>query len=219
MRIPALRFQQHGETLYVTVLNAKWLVESFKAGRIRVDVWSPQNPNGYQRAHSKSRAKEFAKFISAGEISPPSILLSIRGEDAKKVKYESGVLEIPDNITIYIVDGQHRIWGFRYASEELGMDLSNYNVAAVIIMPESSYEEAKQFVIINKTQKGVRTDLAERFLARVIEKEGVKALEKIGRGAYPKFFKGLEWKSKAIKIVEKLNRDPNSVWHLSLIHI
>jgi len=40
----------------------------------------------------------------------------------------------------------------------------------------SSYEEAKQFVIINKNQKGVRTDLAQRFLMQAVKEEGREKL-------------------------------------------
>lgn len=215
MRLRAIEFKQHGNTMYLVCLKANLIAEWLRTGRLKVDVWKPTNPDGYQREHNKRRALEFARFVAAKNISPNSILISVRGKDAKKLKYENGFLEIPDDITLYLVDGQHRGWGLVYLVTELRQRCEDFEIPTVIMPVESSYEEAKQFVIINKTQKGVRTDLAERFLQKVSMKEGYASIkEAIAKGALPKaIFSDIDWRPKAVEIADKLNNDPNSPWY------
>lgn len=215
MKLRALNFRQHGRTMFVTALKASWIAKALESKRIKVDIWKPDNPDGYQREHSKRRSREYARFIAAKNISPPSILLSIRGADGKRVVYKDGYLEIPDDITLYLVDGQHRAWGFYYCLKERRANLNDFAIPTVIMLSDDKYEEAKQFVIINKTQKGVRTDLAERFLQQAALKEGyAKIMEDVAKGALPrKIFADIEWRPKATEIADILNNDPSSPWY------
>ncbi|MHA1712409.1 MAG: DGQHR domain-containing protein [Candidatus Freyarchaeota archaeon] len=214
LRVPAIRFEQHGRKMFVTVLEASWIAEALETGRLKVDVWKPNNPDGYQREHSKTRSKEYARFIAAKNISPPSILLSIRGADGDRVTYKDNYLMIPDDVTLYLVDGQHRAWGFYYCQRNMEANLDNFTIPTVVMLADDKYEEAKQFVIINKTQKGVRTDLAERFLQQAALKEGyTKIMEDVASGALPrKIFADIEWRPKAVEIADILNNDSNSPW-------
>jgi hypothetical protein len=70
------------------------------------------------------------------------------------------------------------------------------------------YEEAKQFVIINRTQKGIRSDLAERFLVELSRREGASVIAELPR----RVTSGIEWKPKAIEIADKLN-EKEGVWY------
>jgi hypothetical protein len=62
-------------------------------------------------------------------------------------------------------------------------------------------EEAEQFVIINKTQKAVRTDLAERFIAKAYKKRGEISIRNDPNTG---IFKKAMWVSKAIDVLDTL---------------
>jgi DGQHR domain-containing protein len=126
-----------------------------------------------------------------------------------------GTLVLPENATLWLVDGQHRVAGLK---ELIDIDDSYrlFPVPAIVIVPAlwsevmteeaEVYEEAKQFVIINRTQKGVRSDLAERFLARILKSEPDKITELPSRVTY-----GIEWVPRAIEVAEILNKE-STVW-------
>ncbi|MCS7369519.1 MAG: hypothetical protein NDF57_07395, partial [archaeon GBS-70-058] len=73
--------------------------------------------------------------------------------------------------------------------------------------------EAKQFVIINKTQKGVRTDLAERHLQQAVLREGYAKLKMdMEEGRLPRaIFGDIEWRPRAVEIADELNKN-SAVW-------
>lgn len=200
MKLRAIPFKQHGNTMYSAVLSAKDLV-----GHTRVDIWHPTNENGYQREVSMQRARKFSNYITT-EISPPAILANIRDVDKDKIKYENGRLEIPDETILWLVDGQHRVAGLRELLESSGEKYENIELPVVIQVGDSVYQEAKQFVIVNTSQKRVRTDLGERFLQKAAKEEGLENLIQKG-------IRNIEWIPTAIEIVDALNNDHHSVWH------
>lgn len=212
MKLPAIPFEQHGRRMYLASVRASDLYKGLKSGKIKVDVWTPNNPTGYQREHSKTRSRAFGRFISAKDnISPLTLLLSIR-EKTDKLQYSNGYLVIPDDIELWITDGQHRAKGIEFAVEELSAEL-DVDIPLVIMPTQSKYEEAKQFVIINKTQKGVRTDLAERFLQQAIAEEGYAKLKMdLEEGRLPRaIFADIEWRPRAVEIADELNKN-SAVW-------
>ena len=200
MKIRAIPFVQHGITMYSAVMSATQIVSHYK-----VDVWHLSNPDGYQRAVSLPRAKKFGRFVST-DVSPPAILANIRNEDKNKVSYVNGQLEIPDDVPIWLVDGQHRAAGLADIVESAPEKYGNLQFPIVFMMGEDVYNEAEQFVIVNNSQKRVRTDLGERFLQKQAKKEGTEKMLKKG-------IKNIEWIPTAIDIVDSLNTTPSSVWH------
>lgn len=207
MKIKATQFQQNGITTYTSVMKAKDVINKGE-----IDRWKPDHKEGYQRDISKSRAKEFSRFIRRkGAISPLSILINVR---ENVLKYNDGYLDIPDKATLWIVDGQHRIEGLKDAIEE-NIDYEEFDVPVIITNLES-FEEATNFVIINKTQKGVRSDLAERFVHKFVKKLGVqKVQELLSEGIMKKVLKGAEWRPQAIDIVDNLNKI-DGVWKFKI---
>ncbi|MDE1763189.1 MAG: DGQHR domain-containing protein [Thaumarchaeota archaeon] len=201
MKFKAIHFVQHETEMYNCVISAGDLVKSGK-----VDIWKPNHEEGYQREPEPSRAKAYSRYISA-EISPPAILANIRTSDKEKVRYNNGWLEIPDDVPLWLEDGQHRVGGLKLLMESAPEKFVDLPIPIVITMGLSVYEEAKQFLVVNKTQKKVRTDLAERFLQKAEKEEGVKNLYNRG------FLRGIEWIPTAIAIADTLNRDDHSTWH------
>ncbi|MFY9301280.1 MAG: DGQHR domain-containing protein [Candidatus Nitrosotenuis sp.] len=200
MKVRAIPFKQHGITMYNAVLTAKDL-----ASQTKVDVWHPTNEDGYQRDVSLPRAKKFGNYITT-EVSPPAILANIRTEDKDATKYENGKLEIPENVLLWLVDGQHRVAGLRELLAVSGEKYQDIELPVVIMVGQSLHQEAKQFVIVNNSQKRIRTDLAERFLQKLVKVEGLDSL--VNKG-----IRNIEWTPTAIAIVDQLNNDDHSIWH------
>lgn len=200
MKLNVIPFTQHGKTMFVGKISAKDL-----SGRAQVDVWRANNQEGYQRLPEPTRARAFMRFI-AQEVSPPAILANIRDKDAKKVTVGNGLLEIPDGVTLWLMDGQHRFAGIDMLTQTSDKDY-DIELPIVIMLGEPVYEEAKQFVLVNMSQKKVRTDLGERFLQRAVKQEGRLNIQN------KTMLRGIEWIPTAIEVADYLIKDNHSVWH------
>jgi len=206
MKIKGYSVKQGKDTLYVGVMKTKDLVD-----RGRVDTFSTGNEEGYQRSLSMARARAFGRFVLRNSSSPLSILLNIREGNVKESS--EGTLELPDETQMWVVDGQHRVAGLKFATEQ-DPAVGEVDFPVVIMNQPSGYEEAWQFITINKTQKGIRTDLAERFLNQAIKKEGRKALLELREsGALRGILKNVEWVGKALEIADILNGAKLHPWH------
>lgn len=172
LKITGVKFHQH---------ETQFIIGYAKAGDIsrqsRIDEWSPANPEGYQREVIERRAREFGNFIAKKGISPNAVLLNIRDADINNIKkIRENEYEIPDGIRLWVVDGQHRLKGLEMAGMKYP-DILDINIPVVLMNLKSENpdlarnQEATQFLIINKTQKGVRSDLAERLLVKAEEKK------------------------------------------------
>lgn len=193
---------QNGKKLYVCIMKAKDLVHNEK---VKVDYYDPKENKGYQRKPSMSRARDFARYIkNAAGISPNSILINIRGAlgNFKPIAAQYGILTIPDTTELWIVDGQHRFEGLRDLIDK-DPSFGEFPCFVILMNESTEYEEAKQFMIINKTQKGVRPDLAERFIATMMKKEGTKEIYNMPKAT----IRDIEWRPKATEIVDILNKE------------
>jgi DGQHR domain-containing protein len=217
MQLPAFEIDQNGSKFYLTVLTSKQLANEEK---VKPDLWTSSTPDGYQRELVAGRARQFAKFISvAGNFSPSSIVLSARGPmrfNRKEGKY--GILDIPDESTLWEVDGQHRVGGLRVAlRENENLDIS---IPTIIIHPSSfgvsgdtneRFFEAKQFVIINRTQKRVRADVSDRFIQKLTPQQR-RELEVLGGE------EKLAKRQKAILVTDRIDKITGSPWFEEIKH-
>ena len=212
MRLPAFEIEQNGKKFYAGYMLAQQLCDE---KRVKADTWSPGNREGYQRRLDLVRARLFTKYVANPDnISPPAVLLSVRESiefKSKDGKY--GILSIPDSSILYEVDGQHRIEGLREAVKRDQID-SDFALPVIIICPVKLGEkeatnprfcEAKQFVVINRTQKTVRSDLSDRFIARLAPEQR-EELEVLGA------VETLERTQAAVQIADKLTNKARSPW-------
>ncbi len=216
MEIDATEFVQNGKTLYLTTFDAGFLAEE---GRTKTEEWRSDNDDGYQRRPSASRILAFSRYVEGGGISPLSVCLGVREHIVFRRTHENqGKIALPDDVVFWLVDGQHRIDGLKVLHERTER-FDSFKVPAIIFSsldwnsstPEASnpmFYEAYQFYTINKNQKGVRPDLAERFLAKVIKRGGFEAAMTLP----PSLRRDIEWVPAAISIAEALNGMENSVW-------
>ena len=214
MKFKAFEIIQNDKKMYLTFLTAKDISKKIKTN---VDIYTSKNREGYQREPTKSRIKEVARFLlSEKGVFPTSALLSVRKNlSFHKEEGNLGTLNIDDNEIFWQVDGQHRLAGLLEAIK-LRPELEDFEMPLIIINPTEwskeiqnpQFLEAYQFYVINKTQKGVRSDLAEQFLARLLKEE--KNIDNIIK-LPSSLIRGIDWIPIAIQISEILNKE-QSVW-------
>src|SRR3989475_4401305 len=185
----AIEYEQHGNPFYVTVWTAPELAENTV-----VPEYDPTTDTGYQRLPKNPRVHRAARYLEGGGKFPGAILLSIRGNDRKRISAQpvkdDGAahlveLTIPEGVVIYLVDGQHRKFAVMEAIED-GKHLENFGLASVIFLSEDEIDEAEQFRTIHKEQKNVPTDLVDRILDREVELNRVDPIALRQAGEYKK---------------------------------
>lgn len=170
MILKLIKINQGAEgAIYAGKIAVDQLISSFK-----IDVFSPQNKDGYQRELDEKRARKFATFLK-DELSegrpitvPTGILLSYR-KQITGTPTEYGIEAVfTDSDKLYVVDGQHRTNGFKIAIEDYGLNqLLKYELPIVIFENTKLSTEVKQFLLINNTMKKVRTDLARDLMIKL----------------------------------------------------
>ena len=226
-------YQVPDKPMFTGLIKISELLKLDQQDQLKVAEFSARTANspeeGYQRAVESTRARRFGRWLATGNnISPASILLSIRDEDVKmdnatydereaNVTDDFGLrdansvdLKIQPDCKIWIVDGQHRIRGIEELAETDQKKIGNVNIAFTLLWGLNVTAEAEQFVIINKTQKAVRTDLAERFVAKEYKRRG-----EVSVMADPNspIFKKAPWLAKAMDVLDTLiDPDRKTVW-------
>ena len=226
-------YQIPDKPMFTGLIKISELLKLDQQDQLKVAEFSARTANspeeGYQRAVESTRARRFGRWLATGNnISPASILLSIRDEDVKmdnatydereaNVTDDFGLrdansvdLKIQPDCKIWIVDGQHRIRGIKELAEADQKKIGNVNIAFTLLWGLNVIAEAEQFVIINKTQKAVRTDLAERFVAKEYKRRG-----EVSVMADPNspIFKKAPWLAKAMDVLDTLiDPDRKTVW-------
>lgn len=189
----------------------------------RADIYTrtPERKDGYQRVLQETRLGKgktgiVGYILNQMGIFPTSILVNVRKEDGVlkfKKKYtlneniEVGDLIVPDDITWYVVDGQHRVEGLKNAMREMREreeELKNYPLL-LTMTNEDIFYEMLIFYMVNDRQKSVPTDLAYRILQRAVydPKSPEWARMAMGTGADRR-------KAIAATIVDLLNQKDNS---------
>ncbi|GAI04845.1 unnamed protein product, partial [marine sediment metagenome] len=142
----------------------------------------------------------------------------VRDADVDSIKkVGESEYEIPDKVHLWIVDGQHRLKGLEIIGEN-DPNLLDIEIPVIIMTskgdtPEDArYKEAVQFLIINRTQKGVRSDLAERILLKVAEMEGIEPVmrDTSGQVLPGSLKKDMLWKPRAVRLSDLLNKRKDS---------
>ena len=145
-----------------------------------IDRWGKDNRDGYQRPAEQSRIKlekgSAVRYLLE-EIGtfPTSVLLNIReplilnmeSELFKNIK--KGKIKIPDESTLWIIDGQHRIEALKMALVTRP-ELSDYPIPVSILNLKTKFDEMLLFYIVNSRQKKIPVNVAYRHLQSMVEK-------------------------------------------------
>ncbi|RYF64172.1 MAG: DGQHR domain-containing protein, partial [Cytophagaceae bacterium] len=114
-----------------------------------------QDPaEGFQRALDEKRARDIAAYIDSGNGTiPSSIVLSAQPEADLQYNRPNRTLSFRrTQRSFLILDGQHRVYGFRLATSKLRVPVVIYNGL-------SRVEEARLFMDINTKQRPVPNEL------------------------------------------------------------
>lgn len=109
---------------------------------------------GFQRELDKKRALEIASYIDSGLGTIPSSIVLSAQENSGFI-YDSKKKSVSfDKISkaFLIIDGQHRVYGFKLAKTAL-------RIPVVVYENLSKRDESRLFIDINSKQKGVPTEL------------------------------------------------------------
>ncbi len=186
MRVKAIKFNQGRHELYLFSAPAAQLWDS-----VEINKRTDDKVEGYQRALSPSRANDVRKFVEAGNVIAPAIVLSF---DSDKVHFDERTNEIVTDGSSdagWVIDGQHRLRGAQLASEA-----SDVNLPAVAFIGLDLDKQIQQFVTINKEAKGVPTSLYYDLLDSLP----------------PSKKPSLVAKEKAAAIANSLRRDQDSIF-------
>lgn len=109
---------------------------------------------GFQRHLSKVRAQEIADYIDSGfGTIPTSVILSAQPESEFEYNTRNKTVSFLDRQDSFlIIDGQHRVFGFRLAKSDL-------RVPVVIYSGLKKQDETRLFIDINTKQKPVPNEL------------------------------------------------------------
>lgn len=157
LKIPAVKVVQPGGTFYVFTLKSNALEPI-----AYVSVRERLNPEGVQRYLSDKRIAEVHEFVNApNALLANSIIINLTVEarfEPKRGTPLHGVLHIPDRPgEAMVIDGQHRLFGFRASQAQLDLVVSAFIDLALD-------KQAKLFRDINTKQKGIPTSLAYDLL-------------------------------------------------------
>lgn len=109
---------------------------------------------GFQRRLDERRAQEIADYIDNGfGTIPNAVVLSAQPEAELTVKKGGRALTLKMHPKAFLVlDGQHRVWGYKLAKSHL-------RVPVVIYTELSKKEETRLFIDINTKQRPVPSEL------------------------------------------------------------
>jgi DGQHR domain-containing protein len=105
---------------------------------------------GFQRSLNEARADDIAEYLAAGTGSIPSNIV-LSAQEGAEFKYERRTKSLsftPGRGAFLVLDGQHRLWGYQKCRVR-------HRVPVAIYDGLNRAEEAKLFVDINTTQRGV----------------------------------------------------------------
>jgi DGQHR domain-containing protein len=183
-RLTATVLKQNGVDLYMFKMNS---------AELRRVAWATPrddlNPHEVQRLIKAGRAMEIGTYIkSAGSLLPGAIVVSLEKPVAvtKSAMADVVTIEFPDEVGkfAYILDGQHRLEGFKYAG---GIE---FDLPVVALLEATEAQRVKVFADINSKQEPV-------------SKVQLDAL-------YHQIRAGLPDDMRAMDVVERLGSDPDS---------
>jgi len=110
--------------------------------------------DGFQRLLDEDRAQNIADYIDNGGTIPTSVILSV--QDDAEFEYDSKgktIRFINAPKTFLVLDGQHRVWGFKLAK------VKTLRVPVIIYAGLDRAEESRLFIDINTKQRPVPNEL------------------------------------------------------------
>ena len=172
-QVVATRGKMGGETFYSFLIRPDELLKiayiGHKASR---DIDSLET---YQRLLQPSRLKKIAEYINGGGKFPSNIVVNLKPQKKSSLRFELkqkfgdealGVLHLPSTYgAVWVIDGQHRLYGYAYAREDSAFKDDTSVVAVLAFQSLPAEKEMNMFIDINSKQVKVSSGLLVELYA------------------------------------------------------
>ena len=142
---PALLLVQNKHRFYFATVPVDDLFPSCFVSRREEDAMQ-----GFQRELNEARSNDIARYLADGNGSIPSNIV-LSAQDVAEFSYErktKSLSFVPHSRAFLVLDGQHRLWGYQKCRVR-------HRVPVAIYQNLTRTDEAKLFIDINTTQRGV----------------------------------------------------------------
>ena len=163
IKVPAVKGRLGKDTFYSFTLPAGHLLKLAFVNHHALN--NPEGRPAYQRMVDKKRLASIGSFIKSGGYFPTNILVNLTSncnfeplakQEGGAEEFKFGHLMLPSKYkSAWIIDGQHRLFGFTNLSEEF---LSR-PLFVVAFEKMDTLKEADLFITINHKQKSVPKSL------------------------------------------------------------
>ncbi len=171
--VVATRGNMGGETFYTFLIRPDELLKIAYVGhKASRDI---ENLETYQRMLQPRRLKRIAEYINGGGKFPTNIVVNLKTSRRNKLRFDVkykygeealGTLDLPPiYASAWIIDGQHRLYGYAYAR---GKDGFNQDSSALPVLAYENLPAEKEmnlFIDINSKQVKVSTGLLVELYA------------------------------------------------------
>ena len=172
-RVVATRGKMGGVTFYTFLIRPDDLLKIAYVGhKASRDI---EGLETYQRMLQPKRLKKIAEYINAGGKFPTNIVVNLNTAKGTKLPFEVrekhgdeawGTLHLPPNYaSAWIIDGQHRLYGYVYAREAGGFNDDSTALPVLAYENLPADKEMNLFIDINSKQVKVRTALLVELYA------------------------------------------------------
>ena len=165
--VVATRGKMGGETFFTFLIKPDELLKiayvGHKASRDIEDIET------YQRMLKPTRLKKIAQYINSGGKFPTNIVVNLKTKKQTGLRFEEkqkvgdevlGILYLPPiYASAWIIDGQHRLYGYAYASDSDGFNEDTTVLPVLAFENLPADDEMGLFIDINSKQVRVSTGL------------------------------------------------------------
>lgn len=153
MKLDIISFDQPAGRFMLSVMKASDIIRISKADPRRFDPEAMKTVGGVQRVVSDERVIEIADYAKTVDATfPTPILLALRSECFTDLG--EGHIDLHDDCTADIVDGQHRVRGLAQSGRE-----ADFVLPVVFILDATEEQKALIFATINGKQTKVPASL------------------------------------------------------------
>jgi DNA sulfur modification protein DndB len=166
-QVVATRGKMGGETFYTFLMRPDELLKIAYVGhKASRDI---ENLPTYQRMLQPRRLAKIAEYINDGGKFPTNIVVNLKTAKRTDLRFDKqqdfgdealGLLHLPPNYaSAWIIDGQHRLYGYAYAREKSGFKDDKTVVPVLAYENLPAENEMNLFIDINSKQVKVSTGL------------------------------------------------------------
>ncbi|WP_394654059.1 DGQHR domain-containing protein [uncultured Sphingomonas sp.] len=167
-RVPATRGRVGGTTFYSFLMSPHDLLRISYISHM--GKGSNEDLETYQRMVKPTRLKSIGAYLDKGGTFPTNIVVNVKLDGLNFAVQDTygetatGLLDLPGQYgCAWVIDGQHRLYGYAYGGRDADEDRSVVSVLAYQNLPIR--EEIEMFVDINTQQVKVQRNLVNEIIS------------------------------------------------------